>query len=223
MRNMVHTTKIINSWSSLNLRQYMAPCTHKSSTYNGHFVVRLWALAIVSMTCFNLNCKELHLLKVFFFPATTVLLTERRFHELHFVCYPLQGNPKTWRLPQQHLISINHFIFGVLNIRHKEIHRNKYNSLLFKTRSINKDSSKIGFLEVQIHSCPTACTYCKDVSMLFLFGISTLPICAHWMTRLLNTKPHYLTKPITLQMKLKVPPLKNNNLWSQCGPTFWWV
>ena len=48
--------------------------------------------------------------------------------------------------------------------------------------------------------------------MRFLFGISTPPIRAHWMTSLLNPEPHCLTKPITLQMKLKESaPQTNNN------------
>ena len=61
--------------------------------------------------------------------------------------------------------------------------------------------------------CPTPCTYCMDVSMCFLFGISTPPIRAHWMTRLLNPKSHCLTKPITSQTKLKetAPQSKTTN------------
>jgi hypothetical protein len=47
--------------------------------------------------------------------------------------------------------------------------------------------------------------------MRFFFGISTPPICAHWMTRLLKHEPYCLIKPITLQLKLKESAPQSNN------------
>ena len=56
--------------------------------------------------------------------------------------------------------------------------------------------------------CTIPCTYCKDVSMRFLFGISTRPIHAHWMTTLLNPEPHCVTKSISDEAQRKFTPKK---------------
>ena len=64
--------------------------------------------------------------------------------------------------------------------------------------------------------CPIPNTYCKDVSVRFLFDMSTPPIHAHWMTRFLNPEPHCLTKPITLRTNLKesAPKSMHNKFWN---------